>query len=79
MSPEKHMKLRAAGALAVLLLSLSCASVREPNSGELKPRASPVQVGEVAPNFTLEDQQNRKISLPLGKTPAVMVFYRGHW
>ena len=78
-SPKKHMKLRAAGALVVLLLGLSCASVRESNSGELKPRTSPVQVGEVAPNFTLKDQQNRNISLPLGKASAVMVFYRGHW
>lgn len=75
------MKLRVAAALAALVLSLSCAGVWEFDSGELKPRTSPLQVGEVAPNFTLEDQQNQKISLSQarGKTPVVVAFYRGHW
>ncbi len=43
-------------------------------------RASPVAVGELAPDFTLEDQEGRKrtLSAERGK-PVVLVFYRGHW
>ena len=75
------MKLRVAAALAVLILGLSCAGVRESGPEELKPRTSPVQVGEMAPDFTLEDQHNQKVSLSSahGKMPVVLVFYRGHW
>ncbi|MDQ3257870.1 MAG: peroxiredoxin family protein [Acidobacteriota bacterium] len=44
-------------------------------------RRSPVQVGEMAPDFTLEDQQGRKVTLSSaqGEMPAVLVFYRGYW
>jgi cytochrome oxidase Cu insertion factor (SCO1/SenC/PrrC family) len=44
-------------------------------------RATPVMVGETAPDFTLEDQSTRKITLAesRGKNPVVLVFYRGYW
>ena len=44
-------------------------------------RDSPVSVGEVAPDFTLEDQDGRKVTLSSarGKKPVVLVFYRGYW
>lgn len=44
-------------------------------------RNSPVQVGEVPPDFTLEDELGRKVMLSeaRGKTPVVLVFYRGYW
>ncbi len=44
-------------------------------------RAAPVAVGDTAPDFTLEDQNSRKITLSesRGKTPLVLVFYRGYW
>ena len=44
-------------------------------------RATPVMVGETAPDFTLEDQNTRKITLSesRGKSPVVLVFYRGYW
>jgi cytochrome oxidase Cu insertion factor (SCO1/SenC/PrrC family) len=75
------MRLKVAVALAALALGISCARAGESGPGESAARTSPVQVGEVAPNFTLADQQNRKISLSQarGQTPVVMVFYRGHW
>ena len=46
-----------------------------------KKRVTPVAVGEVAPDFTLEDQDGRKITLAAerGKRPIVLVFYRGYW
>jgi cytochrome oxidase Cu insertion factor (SCO1/SenC/PrrC family) len=43
-------------------------------------RDAPVAVGQMAPDFTLEDQEGRKrtLSAERGK-PVVLVFYRGHW
>ena len=42
---------------------------------------SPVAVGEIAPDFTLEDQNGSKVTLSeaRGKSPVVLVFYRGYW
>jgi len=44
-------------------------------------RSSPVAVGEAAPDFTLEDQSHNKITFfdARGKSPVVLVFYRGYW
>ena len=44
-------------------------------------RSAPVGVGDIAPDFTLEDQDGRKHALAAerGKRPVVLVFYRGHW
>ena len=77
-------KLRFIAAVAALLAGLSCAgstgsSRRAP--GGLEPRTSPVQVGEEAPDFTLDDQNGRKVTLSSarGAAPVVLVFYRGHW
>lgn len=50
------------------------------------PRKEPVKVGEMAPDFTLEDfrvenDEWKKVTLSSarGQTPVVLVFYRGHW
>jgi len=44
-------------------------------------RVTAVTVGETAPDFTLDDQNRRKITLSesRGKSPVVLVFYRGYW
>jgi cytochrome oxidase Cu insertion factor (SCO1/SenC/PrrC family) len=44
-------------------------------------RSTPVAVGEMAPDFRLEDHQGNKITLSeaRGKSPVVLVFYRGYW
>jgi len=44
-------------------------------------RAAPMTVGETAPDFTLEDQNGRKVTLTewRGQNPVVLVFYRGYW
>jgi cytochrome oxidase Cu insertion factor (SCO1/SenC/PrrC family) len=51
------------------------------SANDLKPRSSPVQVGEMAPNFTLEDQNGQKVALADARTkaPVVLVFYRASW
>ena len=43
--------------------------------------SSPVAVGELAPDFTLEDQNGNNVTLSAvrGKSPVVLVFYRGYW
>lgn len=44
-------------------------------------RNTPVGVGDVAPDFTLADQDEKKITLSAarGESPVVLVFYRGYW
>lgn len=68
----------------VLVASLSyaaCQRSSESSSEELKPRTSAVQIGDMAPDFTLEDQHNQKATLSSarGSVPSVLVFYRGYW
>lgn len=61
----------------ILLLSVSTVATTQPSPM----RGTPVGVGDVAPNFTLEDQSGRRVTLSdaRGKTPVVLVFYRGYW
>ena len=44
-------------------------------------RNTPVAIGETAPDFTLDDQNGKKVTLSSsrGKSPVVLVFYRGYW
>ena len=44
-------------------------------------RSSPIGVGDKAPDFTLQDQNNNpaKLSEARGKSAVVLVFYRGYW
>ena len=77
------MKIKLAAALLLFLIALSCSSSKL-NSGrvaELQPRNEPVKVGEMAPNFTLEDQNGQKVNLSAlrGGGPTVLAFYRGNW
>ncbi len=75
------MNLRVAGAITLIIGSVACATKLNSSPGDLKPRDSPVAVGEMAPDFTLEDQNNRKVTLSSarGSMPTVLVFYRGNW
>ena len=43
--------------------------------------AKPVKVGDAAPDFTLVDHRGNKwkLSDSRGKSPVVIVFYRGYW
>ncbi len=63
----------------IVLLSVSmAANMQSPNASM---RSSPIGVGDMAPGFTLEDQNKHKLTLPdaRGKSPVVLVFYRGYW
>ena len=60
---------------------LSCALIAQVPPSFAQNRTSPVVVGEIAPDFTLESHQGTRITLsePRGKSPVVLVFYRGYW
>jgi len=71
-------------ALNFLIWSLGCApgeNSMNQQSTQMQARNTPVGVGEVAPDFTLEDQNGQKVKLSdaRGKSPVVLVFYRGYW
>jgi cytochrome oxidase Cu insertion factor (SCO1/SenC/PrrC family) len=62
-----------------LLIAIGlCANAQSAVYGQ---RTDPVAVGEVAPDFTLQDQSGHKVTLAdaRGKSPVVLVFYRGYW
>lgn len=44
-----------------------------------KSRTEPLKVGAVAPDFTLTDQNGKRVTLSKAKNPTVLVFYRGYW
>jgi cytochrome oxidase Cu insertion factor (SCO1/SenC/PrrC family) len=64
-----------------ILLIIAACMMYVTNLGVQTPRARPVGIGEMAPDFTLEDHHGRKMTLAesLGKSPVVLVFYRGYW
>ena len=65
--------------IAPLLVALAFAAVAGLAADER--RAAPVGVGEIAPDFMLEDQDGGKhaLSAERGKRPVVLAFYRGYW
>ena len=62
-----------------LLLSIGMGATAD--SATSVQRTGPVAVGELAPDFTLGDQDGNKVTLSdaRGKSPVVLVFYRGYW
>lgn len=67
--------------LLPIILLISIGVCANPHSAYYTQRTAPVAVGEVAPDFTLEDQSGQKVTLSdvRGKSPVVLVFYRGYW
>jgi len=77
------MNLRVLVAVAIVIGTTACTTKLNSLSenGDLKPRNSPLLVGEIAPDFTIENQNNQKVKLSSarGSRPTVLVFYRGNW
>jgi cytochrome oxidase Cu insertion factor (SCO1/SenC/PrrC family) len=65
--------------LVVTLLLVSMTANAQASSTPL--RSTPIGVGDLAPDFTLEDQEGHKITLSDArvKSPVILVFYRGYW
>jgi len=75
---------RLAVSIAFLVLSVAVAQAQlgPKDGGNLKPTdLERVNVGETAPDFTLENFVGNRISLSdfRGKKNVILVFYRGHW
>ena len=64
---------------AIVILSVSTTANLQSSTATM--RSTPIGVGDVAPDFTLVDQSNNKVTLSdtRGKSPVVLVFYRGYW
>lgn len=44
-----------------------------------KSNTEPLKVGEIAPDFILNDQTGKSVQLSKAKSAVVLVFYRGYW
>lgn len=64
---------------AAALMPSQLAAANHAGTGEK--RAAPLKAGEIAPDFTLVDQngRNHSLSAERGKRPVVLIFYRGYW
>lgn len=64
--------------IVVLVSVAMAAGSRAPTAFQ---RSSPIALGDTAPDFTLEDTNKNKVTLSeaRGKSPVVLVFYRGYW
>ena len=73
------MKVATALFLAIVLLSVT--AIVSSQSPTANVRSTPIGIGDVAPDFTLADQNGNKITLrdARDKRPVVLVFYRGYW
>lgn len=67
--------------LAAVVSALSLVHAAKQKAPDAVKRGGPVASGDIAPDFTLTDQNGRKhtLSAERGKRPVVLVFYRGYW
>ncbi len=69
--------------LVLVLLFMSVVLVPARSSLHQKPPevVPAINVGMMAPDFTLEDSHGQKVTLAeeVKKQPVVIVFYRGYW
>lgn len=78
------MRFKTVAAIMLLIVSLSCSAKLDSTTSdpaELKPRSSPLAVGETVPDFTLVDQNNQQVTFSSARAgrPSILVFYRGNW
>ncbi len=67
--------------LAAAYVGISSNLTHASTGTQTQTAAKPVGVGEAAPDFTLVDHHGTKLTLSdsKGKSPVVLVFYRGYW
>jgi len=74
---------RMSAAVLIVLVAMAGPALRQAESAEPgAARRAPVGAGEMAPDFTLLDQdgQARTLSTERAtKEAVVLIFYRGHW
>ena len=79
-SQEKTI-VRLTRALFPALVLVALATIVNPQSPASGVRSTPIGVGDIAPDFTLTDQDGRKVTLSEARRTGavVLVFYRGYW
>ena len=66
----------------LLTFGLTASAQKKSKVGKMqtvKINTEPLKIGEIAPNFTLSDQDGNQIALSKAKVPVVLVFFRGYW
>jgi len=81
LNDEKEQMMKVKLALVLLFMSVVLVPGRaslQQKSPEIVPA---IDVGMVAPDFSLEDSHSRKVNLAgeIKNQPVVLVFYRGYW
>ncbi len=63
----------------IVLFSLTLMAKSQSSTSSM--RSTPIGVGDMAPDFTLEDQNRNQVTLSAARSqsPVVLVFYRGYW
>ena len=63
----------------VVLFSVTLTAKSQSSDSSM--RSTPIGVGDIAPDFTVEDQNRNKVTLSGARShsPVVLVFYRGYW
>jgi cytochrome oxidase Cu insertion factor (SCO1/SenC/PrrC family) len=62
--------------LSISLLAIFSLTAQAQNA---KSRTEPLKVGATAPDFTLNDQNGKPVTLSKAGKPTILVFYRGYW
>jgi len=63
----------------LLIGLLSLAAVAQTNKTPMRSKTEPIRIGEIAPDFTLNDQNGKAVKLSKIKKNVMLVFYRGYW
>jgi cytochrome oxidase Cu insertion factor (SCO1/SenC/PrrC family) len=67
-------------ALLLLIVVVGASGVPAPMAAATTSHATLPKIGQLAPGFTLRDQNGRRISLATASgAKVVLVFYRGYW
>ena len=66
--------------LLICLLSFGVfAQTKDDKMPKKRSNTEPLKVGEIAPDFTLNDQNGNPVTLSKLKGNVMLVFYRGYW
>lgn len=78
---QEKIIVRLTRALFPTLVLVALATFVNPQSPAGGVRSTPIGIGDITPDFTLTDQDGRKVTLSeaLRIGPVVLVFYRGYW
>lgn len=65
--------------LCFVLMAAASNAVAQEKTKTMRSNTDPIKVGDIAPDFTLNDLDGNAVQLSKAKSPVVLVFYRGYW